>query len=208
MVSQTDLPPVEPCWHTRRITAAEVLKLWRGERVPGVSEADPRVQSIRRCRLTNVARMALSEARRHGYLSVQVTLHDPDVAHNLTTLWGWWCAAAGHPEIVLRTARGTDAVRVRCDLSPTGRSWGFDAFPVMARLLGDQHPVDCAGWLFTQDELQLDGLEMEEAITVARGLVDVATAGRLRPESVLPPPEPPVHALRFPHRTRIERSDR
>lgn len=108
---------------------------------------------------------------------------------------------------MLRTARGTDAVQVRCDLSPTGQSWGFDAFPVMARLLGEQQPVDRASWLFTQDELQVDGLAMAEAITVARGLVDVATAGRFRPQEVPTPPAPPVHAPRFPHQTGIERTD-
>jgi hypothetical protein len=184
-----------------------VLRLSRGEDVPGVSTADPRIESIRHCRLTNVARMALSEALRSGYLSVQHTLYDSDVAHNLTTLWGWWCAAAGHPEIVISTTRGSDAVRVRCDLSPTGRDWGFDAFRTMARLLGEQQPIDRAGWLFTQDELQVDGLEMEEAITIARGLVDLTTAGRFRPQEVPTPPAPPVRAPRFPQQTRMERTD-
>jgi hypothetical protein len=122
-------------------------------------------------------------------------------------LWGWWCAAAGPPEIVLRTARGTDAVQLRCDLSPTGQSWGFDAFRTMARLLGDQQPVDCASWLFTQDELQIDGLEMEEAIAVVRGLVDVATAGRFRPQAVSTPTKPPVSETPFPRHTRIERTN-
>jgi hypothetical protein len=67
------------------------------------------------------------------------------------------------------TTRGSDGARIRCDLSPTQREWGFDAFRTMARLLGDQEPVDRGGWLFTQDELQVEGLEMEAAITVARG---------------------------------------
>jgi hypothetical protein len=181
MVSPADLPTAEPRWHPRRVTAAEVLRLARGEPLPGVNTQDPRVQSIRRCRLTNVARMALSEALRQGYLYVQLTLYEPEVEHNLGTLWGWWCAAADHPEIVLGTTRASDGVRIRCDLSPTGREWSFDAFRTMAQLLGEQHPADRAGWLFTQDELQVDGLEMEEAIAVVRGLVDVATAGRFRP---------------------------
>jgi hypothetical protein len=208
MVHLHELPLAEPRWHRRRITAAEVLQLWRGEAVPGVSDADLRVQSIRRCRLTNIARMALSDALRCGYLYVQLTLYDPNVAHNLRTLWGWWCAAAGHPEIVMSTTRGTDGARIRCDLSPTGRDWDFDAFRSMARLLGDQHPVDRASWLFTQDELQVDGLEMEEAITVAQGLVDVATAGRFRPQEIPPPAERPVRSPRFSHQTWMERTDR
>jgi hypothetical protein len=207
MVSPADLPLAEPRWYARRITAPEVLRLSRGEPVPGVSEQDPRVQSIRGCRLTNIARMALSDALRCGYLYIQLTLYEPQIAHNLRTLWGWWCAAAGHPEIVLSTAQSSDAVRIRCDLSPTGRAWGFDAFRAMARLLGDQHAVDRAGWLFTPDELQIDGLEMEEAITVVRGLVDVATLGRFRPEMFAASSKSPVSGTPFPQHTRIERSD-
>jgi hypothetical protein len=153
-------------------------------------------------------RLGDAEALRAGYLYVNLELYHDGAAQRLETLWGWWYAAAGHPEIVLRTARGTDAVRVHCDLSPTGREWGFDAFRTIAPLLGDQHAVDRASWLFTPDELQLDGLEMEEAITVARGLVDVATAGRFRPQSVPQPEDPPVRSPRFPQQTCMERSDR
>jgi hypothetical protein len=207
MVSPADLPTAEPRWHTRRITAAEVLRLARGEPVPGVNTHDPRVQSIRGCRLTNIARMALSEALRCGYLYVQLTLYEPQVAHNLRSLWGWWCGAAGHPEVVLSRTRGSDGVRIRCDLSPTGRAWGFDAFPVVARLLGEQQPIDRAGWLFTPDELQVEGLEMEEAITVARGLVDVATLGRFRPETFASTGESPMRGTAFPQHTRIERGN-
>jgi hypothetical protein len=152
--------------------------------------------------------MAIAEALRAGYLYVNLRLYHDGAAQRLETMWGWWCAAAGHPEIVISTTRGSDAVRVRCDLSPTGRDWGFDALRTMARLLGDQQPVDRACWLFTQDELQVDGLEMEEAITVVCGLVDVATAGRFRPQEVPTPPEPSVHPPRFPHQTRMERGDR
>jgi hypothetical protein len=90
MVSPNDLPRAEPRWHSRRITAAEVLRLARGEPVPGVSEQDPRVQNIRRCRLTNIARMALCDALRCGYLYVCLTLYEPEVAHNLRSLWGRW----------------------------------------------------------------------------------------------------------------------
>jgi hypothetical protein len=152
-------------------------------------------------------RLGDAEALRAGYLYVNLELYHDGAAQRLETLWGWWYAAAGHPEIVLRTARGTDAVRVHCDLSPTGREWGFDAFRTIAPLLGDQHAVDRASWLFTPDELQLDGLEMEEAITVARGLVDFATAGRFRPQDVPVPAERSVSETPFPRDTRIDRKD-
>jgi hypothetical protein len=50
----------------------------------------------------------------------------------------------------------------------------------------------------------VEGLAMEAGITV----VDVATGVRFRPHSVPTPAETPVHAPRFPHQTRMERSDR
>jgi hypothetical protein len=205
MVSPTDLPTVEPRWSARRISAAEVVRLWQGEPVPGLEPADPRVQSIRHCTLSTVGRTAFADARRTGYLFVGLYSHEPDTASRLETLWGWWCAAAGHPEITLATARHTDAVRLRCDLAPTGRSWGFDAWRTIGRLLYQQQPVGRASWLFTEQELQLDGLEMEEAIGLARDLVMIASGGRFRPQD--PSPDPPVHAPILRHQTRIERTD-
>jgi hypothetical protein len=75
-------------------------------------------------------------------------------------------------------------------------------------MLYQLHPVERAGWLFTSDEVQLDGLEMEEAITVVRGLVVLAAAGHVRPQDIPTPPAPPVRSPRFPYQTRMERSDR
>jgi hypothetical protein len=53
----------------------------------------------------------------------------------------------------------------------------------------------------------VDKLEMEEAITGARGLVDVATAGRFRPQTVPTPEEPPLTVTPFPPTALIERTD-
>jgi hypothetical protein len=64
-----------------------------------------------------------------------------------------------------------------------------------------------SGWLFTPDELQLEGLEMEEAIGVARGLVDVATAGRFRSATLAVSPDLPPHSPRVQHQTRPERTE-
>jgi hypothetical protein len=205
MVVPTDLPTAEPRWSARRITAAEVLKLWRGEAVPGVSDADPRVQSIRACRLDNHGRLAIAGALRAGYLYVNRTMYHDGVDTRLETRWGWWCAAAGHPEITLSTVRNTDAVALRCDLAPTGKSWDFDAWRTIGRLLHQQQPVGRAGWLFTEQELQLEGLEMEEGIGLARALVLIASGGRFRPQD--PSPAPLVHAPVLRHQTRMERSD-
>lgn len=46
-----------------------------------------------------------------------------------------------------------------------------------------------------------------EVVGIARGQVDVCTAGRFRPQQVPIPPEPPTHPPRFGHQTRMERSD-
>jgi hypothetical protein len=88
--------------------------------------------------------------------------------HRLVTLWGGWCVAAGHPEIVLSTVRNSGAVRIRCDLDPTGRCWDFASWRSIGRMLYQLQPVERAGWLFTPEELQLEGREREVAITIAR----------------------------------------
>ena len=126
--------------------------------------------------------MAVADALRQGYLG--------------------WCCDAGHPEIVLSTTRGSAAT------SPTGRTWGFDAFRTIGRLLYQLQPVDGpARWLFTEQELQLDTLEMEEAIGLARDLVVLASGGRFRPQDA-PNSETPVHVPPLRHPTRMERNDR
>jgi hypothetical protein len=48
---------------------------------------------------------------------------------------------------------------------------------------------------------------MEEAITGARGLVDVATAGRFRPRTVPTPSDSSISETPFPRHIRIERTD-
>jgi hypothetical protein len=189
------------------VTASEVLRLARGESVPDVNHHDPQVRKIRDCRVSLIGHEAVATALKQGYLFFNLRLYDAGAAGDVTALWRIWCAAAGHPEIVMRTSAGTDAVTDRCDLGPTARSWGFEAFGSMARLLVGLSAVDRAGWLFTPDVMQLEGLEMEEAITVARGLVDVATAGRFRPQDVPTPPDRPISGTPFPEHTRIERID-
>lgn len=109
----------------------------------------------------------------------------------------------------MERARASDAVRVRCDLSPTGQTWDLAAFVAVARLLAPHQGHPGAGWLFTADVLEVDGLDMEDAISVARGLVDIATAGRFLREPFDPDAIPvrPVRPAGSP-RTPTERSDR
>ena len=91
-------------------------------------------------------------------------------------LWGWWCAAPGHPEIARSSDRLSDGARIRCDLSPSEGRWGFVAFRTIERRLYERHAAGRADWLLTPEELQLDGLEMEGAVVIAHGPVDVTTA--------------------------------
>jgi hypothetical protein len=199
--------PGLPTWQRPPVTASEVLRLARGEAVPGVNHHDLQVQRVQECRVSPIGHEAVASALKQGYLFVNVRIYESEDAANLTALWATWCAAAGHPEIVMRTSAGTDAVTVRCDLGPTERSWGFDVFGSMARLMVGLSAVDRADWLFTPEVIQLEELEMEEAITVARGLVDIATAGRFRPQDVPTPPDQPISGTPFPQHTRIERTD-
>jgi len=108
---------------------------------------------------------------------------------------------------VLSTTPHSDAARLRCDRSPTERSWGFDAWRPIGRLLDRLQPVERTGWRFTEEELPLAGQEMEEAITIARGLVDNCTAGRFRPQAAPEYADPLVRPPRFGHQTRMERTD-
>lgn len=107
----------------------------------------------------------------------------------------------------LAVDRVTDAARIRCDLSSSKGRWDFAAWCTIGRMLYEQHAVGEADWLFTPEELQADGLEMEEAIATARGVVDVTTAGRFRPETLAVSDDPPVHPPHFPHQTRMDRTD-
>lgn len=65
-----DLPVVMPRWATRRLSAGEVVQLWPADPVPGLNPDDPRVQSIQRCTVGNMARSVFADARRLGYLFV------------------------------------------------------------------------------------------------------------------------------------------
>ena len=208
MPRPTDLPTINPRWAARRITAAEVVRLSHWEEVPGIDLDDPRVQSIRRCSLDNLGRLALAEARRTGYLYVRHDPHALERNHSVTKLWDWWCAAAGHPQIVMALGRTSDAARIRCDLSTTGKTWNFATFAQVARLISPLHASCLGGWLFTNDVLEIDGLEMEDAICVVRELVDIASAGRFLREQFDPNALPSRPGIQASPRQPIERGDR
>lgn len=204
----SDLPLIEPQWVKRRITAAEVIKINRGEIVPGLNHNDPRVQNIQHCILNNPGRLAFGEALRQGYLFLNRPIYPDGIDTKLNSLWDWWCTAAEHPRIVMSTLALSDGVRIRCDISTTRKYWALQDFGSMARLFDGVMTLDDQGWLFTRDELEVDGLEMEDAVGIARGLVDITTAGRFRPQEVPTPTPPPVHSIPLRHQTPTERSDK
>lgn len=180
MVHLVDLPKVEPRWCTRPITAQEVVQVaTRFSRdVPGLDPHDPRVEAIQRSAVGNLGRLAFNEARRRGWLFVNRGMYRDGEDARLINLWGWWCAAARHPEIVMLQVSGEEGARFRCDLSSTGRSWDLHAIPSIGGMLHDVYPVSGSGWIFTPDLLEVDGLCSEDAITLARSFVGFTTARR------------------------------
>ena len=199
MASSRELPRIRPEWSSRQLSASEVVRLVQGDPVPGVDEADPVIRRLRKGLPGNLARTAFAEARRQGFLFVNHAHYDDvRVPSRLRDIWGWWCAAAGHPEITLSTVPGRDTARVRCDLSPTGQDWSFGAFAAIGRLLEPLASYPEGSWLFTTDELQLDGIEMDEAIHIARSLVDLGTMGRFREGVYDEGPAPAPRKTTFP----------
>lgn len=199
MVWSHDLPHITPEWSPRRMSAREVVQLVQGDDVPGVDPNHVVVQRLRRGLPGNYARMAFAEARRQGYLFVNHVQYESGwIASQLQDVWGWWCSAAGHPKIILSTVPGSDAARIRCDVSTTDQDWSFAAFAAIGKLLEPLASYQEGSWLFTTDELQLDDIEMEEAIHIARSLVDLGTAGRFREGVYDQGPEPAPGRTRFP----------
>lgn len=170
---------IEPSWAARPITPEELLAVLHRQPVPGLNEHHPIVAAIRRCTLGNAARQAFTEARARGYLLLirgsygtftQANTKANHAEGHLLSIWGWWCLATRQPEIVVDRPR-SGGVRLRCDLAPTGRTWPLHAFPSIARLVGDLVPIEPGGWLFSPDLLEIDGLDLDSAVGVARALV-------------------------------------
>lgn len=193
------LPSVRPEWSPRQLSAREVVLLVLGDPVPGVDEMNTVVQQLRRGLPGNLARVAFTEARRRGYLFVNMPVY-PDLATvtQLRLVWGWWCVAAGHPTIELSVTGTENGARIRCDISTTGNDWSFGAFAAIGKLLEPLAGMPDGSWLFTTDELQIDGIEMDEAIHIVRALVDLATAGRFREGVYDHGPEPAPGRAAFP----------
>lgn len=206
MPTRADLPTVEPQWDTRPITAREIVMLAQGNPVPGTNPEDPRIREIRHALRGNVARTEFVYARQKGYLvASEPTLYQPGSADQLSTLWLWWCVAAGHPYIVIRIT-STDAA-VRCDMGPTESVWQTDVYRHFTRMLASEILPDYATWTVTRTVFEVTGIDTDSAVGIARDLVDIATAGRFRPEGDGPEPTPNPAEIRSPRMGPMERSD-
>lgn len=207
-MDRSSLPLIAPQYEPHYISAKDVLNLLGYGKVSGVNYQDPRIQEIRSCLLSNLARVNLTEALKAGYLfdSGPGILHDSH--QHLLTVWKWWCTAAGHPHIVL-SRDSTDQYQITCNLISSGRKWHMRDIAIIGGLVSDVGTVYVEGGGFSISErvLELGGLEMDDALVVVRSLVDFTTSGKFKqrqPES-LPEPDP-MGILLVPHLP-IERSD-
>lgn len=180
MVHPVDVPKVEPRWCARPITPNEIVQVASGPSrdVSGLDLDDPRVQAIQRSALGSLSRLAFNDARRQGWLFVNRGIFHEDEEERLIGLWRWWCAAARHPEIVVRQVSGANGARLRCDQSSTGRSWDLYALLSIVPMLRNVYPVPGSSWIFTPDLLEIDGLCSEDAISLARRLRGKASSRR------------------------------
>lgn len=207
-MERTSLPLIAPQYEPRYISAKDVLALLGSGRVPGVNYNDPRIQEIRACTLGVQGRSELTAALRAGYLHDRGSAMQ-DFRSALVTAWRWWCTAAGHPHIVL----SPDSIglhQVSCDLVSTGRSWSVTDVPNYERILGDETTVyrtDCR-FSINDQSFQISGIEIDDAVGIARNLVDYTTTGSFKQRRPDPLPHPdPFGSLARPLLP-MERSDR
>ncbi len=190
-MDRANLPLRSPQYEARPISAKDVLALLGYGEVPGVNYEDPRIREIRSCVLGNTGRIGLTTALNAGYV------HDKgselqDARDALLTAWRWWCTAAGHPHIVL-APDGKGLYQVRCDLVSAGKRWNPTDVPHYERILGEVTTVWMPESRFRVDDrvFEITGIEMDDAITVARNLVEYTTTGQFkqRPSELVHDPD-------------------
>jgi len=117
--------PIAPRCAARRLIAAEVL-LWRREAVPGINEADPRVQSIRRASRTRRGWSDFSPGRARHWVGDGVGTDGvmPAPARRL---------ARGY--LPTQSAHDTDAVAIHWVEEVSPRMWGYLASGHIGRCL-------------------------------------------------------------------------
>lgn len=207
-MDRTNVPLIAPQYEPHYISAKDVLNLLGHGKVRGVNYDDPRIQEIRACTLGVQGQTELTAVLRVGYLHDRSSTMQ-DFRSDLLTAWRWWCTAAGHPYIVL----SSDPIglhQVTCDLISTGRTWSVTDVPNYKQILGEVTTVYRSDCKFSVNDqtLQISGVEMDDAISIARNLVEYTTTGSFnqRASTSLPPPDP-FGALAHPLLP-MERSDR
>lgn len=189
-VDRSNLPLIAPQYEARYISAKDVLAILGNGHVSGVNYEDPRIQEIRSCVLGTVGRVSLTEALKAGFvIDRPMELHDARDA--LTTAWRWWCTAAGHPMIVV-SPDSSGYYTVRCDLTSAGKHWNPTDAPQFGRILGEVTTVFHAVRRFRVDDrvFEITAIEMDDALTVARNLVEYTTTGSFKQRESAPLPEP------------------
>lgn len=191
-MKRSDLPLIAPQYEPRYISAKDVLDLLGHGEVPGVNYDDPRIKEIRSCVLGVTGKTELQLALKAGYM------HDrgssmQEARDSVLTAWRWWCTAAGHPHIVM-SSDGKGLHQVTCDLVSAGKTWLITDVPHYQRILGEVVTVYRADCRFSVDDrvLRVTGLESDDAISIARNLVEYTTTGtfKQRQGDTLPTPDP------------------
>ena len=170
-----DVPRLVPALAARPLTPAEIVRLARGERPPGLPD-DPRTRAIARCQISSLGWDDFDRARRRKYLVLVRLPHRRDV-DSLAALWGWWCAAARRPEVVVRLRGQGGAADLSLDLAPAGLAFTPAALEPIGRAWLDS-AAGAGRWLTTNDTVQVENLPREAAHALAQALLRIADDGR------------------------------
>ena len=189
-MDRSELPLIAPAYEARYISAKDVLDLLGHGHVAGVNYDDPRIKEIRSIVLGVIGKVSLTEALKAGYVVDRPgELHDN--RDSLLNAWRWWCIAAGHPNISVALDR-TGYYTVRCDLSSAGKHWSPTDVPHYERILGEVTTVyrsDCR-FRVSDEVFEVTSLEMDDALSIARNLVEYTTTGTFKQRQADPMPAP------------------
>lgn len=152
------------------ISPDDVLRLACGDLPPGATN-DPRRRAIAHAGegLDRRGWDDFDRARQEGFLVVARTPPSRGRA-DLVRLWGWWCAATGQAEAVIRVGRDGAVADLDVDLSPTGSRFE----PAALTTIGRARAVGGGGrWLASDETIHLPGVPLDAALGLVRELLGV-----------------------------------
>lgn len=191
-MDRSNLPLIAPQYEARYISANDVLNLLGHGEVPGVNYEDPRIQEIRSCSFSVSGQLHFNEALKAGYV-IDRPMVEQRARESLVIAWRWWCTAAGQPFIVV-SPDASGYFTVRCDLTSAGKHWNPTDAPQFERILGEVATVYRSDTRFRVDDrlFEITSVEMDDAITIARNLVEYTTRGSFKERESAPllPPDP------------------